>query len=472
MKVCQTNDRLRPAQILLWVSSVILLSLLLFKSAAYAQEPTPEAPVYRVQSGDTLWSIALRFGVSVDALAEANGISDPGQLVVGQELIIPGLTGFSGYLEAREMPLGETERSLSRKYGISRDAFARLNRLTSPMQLYAGDSLILPEGGTDSLLGRRVALEVGEPPLVAAAMEGTNPWVLALQNGAASPSLLLPSDVLLLPGEADGPGALPPSVADAQVTAPLIQGGTAVIRVEAASEAQGTFLGRALHFFPFESAMVALQGVHALQEPGVYPLQMRLRLPDGTWFTFEQALPVYAGDYPYDPPIYVPPDTLDPAITKPEDEQLASLTAPVTPEKRWDGGFVSPVDEAYADCWPSRYGDRRSYNDSGYIYFHTGLDFCGQVGYNIYAAADGVVVFAGETVVRGNMTVIDHGWGVYTVYMHQSKMLVQAGDTVQAGQLIGLVGATGRVTGPHLHFEVWVNGVQVDPWFWLTNVYP
>jgi len=82
------------------------------------------------------------------------------------------------------------------------------------------------------------------------------------------------------------------------------------------------------------------------------------------------------------------------------------------------------------------------------------------------------VVFAGLLDVRGKVTVLDHGWGVYTGYYHQSEILVSEGDLVAAGDEIGLVGATGRVTGPHLHFQVWVGGVPVDPLEWLTNTYP
>jgi murein DD-endopeptidase MepM/ murein hydrolase activator NlpD len=66
---------------------------------------------------------------------------------------------------------------------------------------------------------------------------------------------------------------------------------------------------------------------------------------------------------------------------------------------------------------------------------------------------------------------IDHGWGVYTGYLHQSEILVKAGDRVEAGQLIGLVGGTGRVTGAHLHFEVWAGGVQIDPMDWLKEAF-
>ena len=86
--------------------------------------------------------------------------------------------------------------------------------------------------------------------------------------------------------------------------------------------------------------------------------------------------------------------------------------------------------------------------------------------------ADGVVVFAGPLTVRGNATMIDHGQGIYTGYMHQSEIFVEPGQRVKAGDLIGLVGGTGRVEGPHLHWEVWVGGIQVDPIDWLMNSYP
>ena len=82
------------------------------------------------------------------------------------------------------------------------------------------------------------------------------------------------------------------------------------------------------------------------------------------------------------------------------------------------------------------------------------------------------MVFTGALTVRGNATVIDHGWGVYTAYAHQTEVHVSEGDWVETGQVIGLVGETGRVTGPHLHWEVIVGGVQVDPMYWLSQAYP
>ncbi len=178
------------------------------------------------------------------------------------------------------------------------------------------------------------------------------------------------------------------------------------------------------------------------------------------------------GDYPFDPVLIVSPETIDPAVTKPEDAEWTALAMPFTPEKYWEGQFQSPAPPPFSDCWPSTFGNRRSYNGSAYIYFHTGLDFCGGVGVEILAPASGVVVFAGPLTVRGNATMIDHGWGIYSGYMHQSEILVKVGDHVQPGQVIGLVGGTGRVTGPHLHWEIWAGGVQVDPMDWLEQIFP
>jgi murein DD-endopeptidase MepM/ murein hydrolase activator NlpD len=163
---------------------------------------------------------------------------------------------------------------------------------------------------------------------------------------------------------------------------------------------------------------------------------------------------------------------LDPETNRTENDLWYNTSTVVTPEQLWDGLFSVPVDPVFANCYSSVFGSRRSYNDSDYIYYHTGLDYCGQVGDSIYAAAPGVVVFTGPLTVRGNATMIDHGRGVYTAYMHQSEILVNVGDRVEQGQLIGKVGNTGRVEGPHLHFEVLVGGVQVDPLAWLTQVFP
>jgi murein DD-endopeptidase MepM/ murein hydrolase activator NlpD len=99
---------------------------------------------------------------------------------------------------------------------------------------------------------------------------------------------------------------------------------------------------------------------------------------------------------------------------------------------------------------------------------HTGIDFGADSGTPIHAAADGVVASAGSLGGYGNATIIEHGGGLATLYGHQSAFLVSEGDRVSAGEVIGRVGCTGSCTGPHVHFEVRVNGDPVDPMGYLA----
>jgi murein DD-endopeptidase MepM/ murein hydrolase activator NlpD len=95
--------------------------------------------------------------------------------------------------------------------------------------------------------------------------------------------------------------------------------------------------------------------------------------------------------------------------------------------------------------------------------FHPGVDFGARYGVPIEAAADGIVVWAGPNAGYGNCTIIDHGHDLATLYAHQSNIIVKVGDLVTRGEVIGQVGSTGYSTGPHLHFEVRVNGTPVNP---------
>ena len=102
--------------------------------------------------------------------------------------------------------------------------------------------------------------------------------------------------------------------------------------------------------------------------------------------------------------------------------------------------------------------------------FHPGVDFGAPLGTPIHAAGDGIVAFAGVESGYGNYTCINHGNGIATCYGHQSVLMVKVGDQVKQGQVIGLVGSTGYSTGPHLHFEVRINGKVTDPLPWLIGV--
>jgi murein DD-endopeptidase MepM/ murein hydrolase activator NlpD len=473
---------------LLWLSLIVALTLGGAAIPARAQESQPDLPIYVVQAGDTLWGIALRFGVDLNDLMRANNIADAGQIAEGAELVIPGLQGVRGRLETTEVPFGESLRSLTRRYQLGEDQLARLNHLTTRSEVFAGYILVVPQSEQSRAFGGRIGVAPGQTLLEAALLAGQNPWALAAANRLERRWQALPGEILRAAGagaqaSSDGPGALPGEIAGVAIDPlPLGQGRTTLIRVDGAPglTLSGGLLGRTLHFFAdSEGSYVAFQGVPALAEPGRYMLTISGTLPSGAPFSLSQAIPVVLINYPFDRPLTVDPKTVDPEVTGPEDRQWTGAAQAATPQRYWSGRFRLPSEklpEAYCldsgECWSSRFGNRRSYNGSPYRFFHTGLDIIGQPGDKIIAPAPGRVVFAGPLTVRGQATMIDHGWGIYTGYMHQSEILVQVGDIVEAGQVIGLVGRTGRVEGPHLHWEVWAGGVQVDPLEWLVRVFP
>jgi murein DD-endopeptidase MepM/ murein hydrolase activator NlpD len=192
-------------------------------------------------------------------------------------------------------------------------------------------------------------------------------------------------------------------------------------------------------------------------------------LPDGSVFSFSQPVRVSAGGYDSET-LTVDLVFLNPEQSAAETQQVNGMISEATPTKLWAGYWGAP--HPYIDVVNSEYGTHRSYNGGVYESYHYGIDFGGGVGIEIWAPAPGRVVFTGPLDIRGNVTILDHGLGVYTGYFHQSEILVNVGDQVETGQVIGLVGGTGRVSGAHLHWEVWVNGVAVQPMDWLARIYP
>ena len=116
----------------------------------------------------------------------------------------------------------------------------------------------------------------------------------------------------------------------------------------------------------------------------------------------------------------------------------------------------------------SRFGYRES-PFTGRREFHRGLDIATHAGSPIIAPANGLVTFAGSKGLMGNMVAIEHGFGMVTRYGHTQKLLKKKGDRVKRGEVIALVGNTGRSTGPHLHYEVRLNGVAVNPMNYFFN---
>jgi len=455
------------------------LLIVVIMSMLFAQPVAAQAngPVYIVQSGDTLSSIAARFGVSIDDLMSANGIADPNLLSAGQQLVIPGLEEISGVLNTEVIGFGDSLHNLFRRTQIEPALLKRLNHLVSPSELFVGASLIVPEANA-SALSTHVTPKTGESLLEIAVRQGSDPWTLAAVNDLAGTWDGLPGDVLYSPTGAgeQTTGGLPSAFTSAEVkNLPLKQGGTAEIIVRPASGVTlgGSLVDQPLHFSDMgDGSQVALQGVYVQLEPGVYPLRLDATLPDGSTQSFEQMVLIAFGIR--NPNVQtVPP--MDPSVITLENEQVASIVSTSTSVRYWQDKFVLPVGKPY--CITEWFGTPRTYtyNGSEYGYFHSGVDYgvCSETNpLDIYAAASGKVIFVGLLAIRGNTTIVDNGWGVYTLYGHQSEFYVTVGQDVQAGDVIGQIGKTGHVTGPHLHWEMWVSGVQVNPLGWLDTAFP
>jgi murein DD-endopeptidase MepM/ murein hydrolase activator NlpD len=453
--------------------------MLAWPRGAAAQTPTPAGPIYVVQAGETLTEIAQRFNVTVDALMAANDITNPNLLRQGQRLIIPGLEGVTGILDTEIIGFGESFHSLVRRTQIPIDLLRRLNHVVSPTEFYVGASVIVPKQQDASDLTDRISPSPGQSLLEAAAASGSDPWALAALNNLGGAWDGLPGDVLytgITDASQQSASGLPPAFLSAQIPSlPLKQGGTAEIIVRPAPGASitGTLVDYPLHFFTNDDgSLVALQGVYVMLEPGLYPLQLDATLADGTRQSYAQMVLVARGDQP-SKAIAVPPE--DPTLMTSEDQLLRSIVSTPTPIRYWQGRFSLPVGLPY--CIKDWFGSPRSltFNGSPYSYFHAGVDFgvCStDHPFDIYAAANGKVVWTGTLNVRGNVVIVDDGWGVYTIYAHQKEITSTVGEDVQPGQVIGPIGATGHVTGPHLHFEMWVNGIQVNPLDWLNQTFP
>lgn len=162
-------------------------------------------------------------------------------------------------------------------------------------------------------------------------------------------------------------------------------------------------------------------------------------------------------------------------------EQMIQLTRQLENRSEWLAFLESLLlqQSLLKDTLPSGRPVNAGYNSSsfgwrldpftGQMAFHEGLDFMAEAGAPIYAAAGGIVVAAESSSDYGNIVKVDHGSGVETRYAHASRILVRPGDRIEKGQIIAEVGNTGRSTGAHLHFEVRVNGVALDPRKYLLN---
>ena len=226
--------------------------------------------------------------------------------------------------------------------------------------------------------------------------------------------------------------------------------------------------GRAVPVFPAvgRTRWQGVMGVDLAAAPGEREVRVRAWTAAGAMAEARAVLEVRRGEFAEEritvDEKYVHLSARDLARHRREKRRLRALFGRVTPEALWSGPFRVPVDVRRG----SRFGLRRIVNGEPRSP-HSGADLRAPAGTPVHAANRGRVVLAGDLFFSGNTVILDHGGGVYTLYAHLRDMTVAPGRMVEAGEVVGHVGATGRVTGPHLHWGAKVQAARVDP-FSLT----
>jgi len=442
--------------------------------------PVVGTTIHVVQRGETLFRIAMRYGTTVEAIADANGIRDPRYITVGQRLLIPNANrNAPGTLITYTARPGDTLETLTQTFSTTIDSLAAANHITNPAQVFVGEELTISQGAASAPGFAAQALYRVQPGenLARIALKFRVPLQTLLDaNNLTLQMPVFPGERLWIPG--DGQTAalhdLPLPFTSFDITPiPAIQGKTISLHIVTTGPAtlSGSFVGYPVQFVTQDiNQHYALFGIHAFTEGGVYPMTITATDPNGTATTFTLRVQVVDGGYGTEEISLdtQQQDLLNPQVTEPEWERVAALMSAFTAQRYFDGLMGLPSTGAIT----SQFGTRRAYNGGILDTFHSGTDFAGAPGSPVIAPAAGVVVLAEPLPVRGNATIIDHGWGVITGYWHQSEIYVKVGDVVAPGQVIGAVGSTGRSTGPHLHWEMWVGGVQVDPMQWVQQSFP
>lgn len=322
---------------------------------------------------------------------------------------------------------------------------------------------LLLAAGTPLVIGSRPGA-LGRPRSAPAVLAGASPPARPAQEARQAES----SQVALPQVAADGP--LPSASLS---TLQVYQGGTLRVNVDKAVSGTALAFGRE---YPLGTAGAGLEGFVGFgteDPPGATTVSVDAVEASGMAFRYDFTVRVLGTAWTFDdiiipPPPPPPPEpNAPPPPPPPPDEAplLPGIYAGLTPRK-WRPSWRSPLDVVVISGY---FGEERSFNGGPRGGHHGGTDYAADAGTPVRSTNDGVVVMSGLYLTRGNMVVVDHGAGVFSLYGHMAGRAVAAGDTVRQGDVVGYVGSTGLSTGPHLHWEMSVSGVLVDGLRWLDG---
>lgn len=205
-----------------------------------------------------------------------------------------------------------------------------------------------------------------------------------------------------------------------------------------------------------ESCFIAIGSIGIKTKPGVYTIKLAAgkKKKNLKLFIKHTSFPELGLTLPEDK-IFLSPEDMERA--KREGEKLKSICQRVS-ERLWEGSFMLPLENDTSTL----FGTKRILNKKR-VSVHKGLDIKGKGGEEVKASNSGRVVLAEDLFFGGNTIILDHGQGIYTIYMHLSEFNITPEDIISKGDVIGLVGSSGRSTGPHLHFGVKVLNINTNP---------
>lgn len=268
-----------------------------------------------------------------------------------------------------------------------------------------------------------------------------------------------------------------PAIASVKVNPSVAeQGDVMIVRVKAddAQEILAQFANQTIRFIPDEKLgegnYIGLMGIDGMAEPGTYTLTITATATAGNVDISNANFKVRTGRYITERVKLSPKlaHLLDPKLSVEEATEIRAIYSIFSPEQWWSKPFRQPAKGRLV----SLYGPRRIYNGINLGTYHGGIDYSAIAGTPVFAAAPGRVALVKAFPIHGNMIIIDHGRGVFTGYCHLSKTLVKAGQMVDIDEQIGAVGTTGRSQGNHLHFELAISGVTVEPSYWMKVLLP
>ena len=244
------------------------------------------------------------------------------------------------------------------------------------------------------------------------------------------------------------------------VTPKIVRQGETVRVVAGGNGTEARLNGRTVRLFPQADSRFGLMPIPVDERPGEYNLEV---LDQNHTVLESTGITVQNAHYPSQN-VMISQALTELKASPGETETTAEFRNHVSDVRFWQDPLRPPV----PGCMTSPFGVKRLQNGKPTGSYHGGLDLRGAAGSPIRATAAGTVVLAREFALHGGTVGIDHGQGLESMYLHMSKIGVAEGAKVQAGDIIGYVGSTGRSNAPHLHWSIYVNGISVSPLQWVS----